>query len=324
MKYKSLNDAAKHVGDPGFAKGQTRIWYVRPEQGRDYRMGYDWLRDQGIPVPDPKTIGQTHIKLGSIKEADLDRVFSMLQGESWSPRGEARDLIRDIGLGHTSISVGDIVQTADGELLMVDSLGFRSIHKPRGANPFVKPHKTLKVIDLGSFPHLYEYADVDIEVTEWPRGEPTEWRAVATDGPSVISELGEHEVLRALKIKMDLIEEAERTGPYKMVDVWDDLHKHVLPGMNRAQLPLTLANLEDQVTIRILRPTGATHGYAYRWLNSQPPRYQSAFLQRAIDYDNLLHGAKAPSGVPARGRPRPSNPTQTVVNPNTRKRRLLR
>lgn len=147
MKYKSLNDAAKHVSDPGFAKGQTRIWYMRPESFREYIAGYDWLRDQGIPIPDPKTIGQTHIKLGSIKEADLDRVFSMLQGESWSPRGEARDLIRDLGLGHTSISVGDIVQTADGELLMVDSHGFRSLHKPRGANPDgAAPDNTLSTL----------------------------------------------------------------------------------------------------------------------------------------------------------------------------------
>ena len=37
-----------------------------------------------------------------------------MQGENWSPRGEARPLIARLGLGHTSLSLGDVVQAPDG------------------------------------------------------------------------------------------------------------------------------------------------------------------------------------------------------------------
>lgn len=33
-----------------------------------------------------------------------------MQGENWSPNGEARSLIEEKGLIHTSMSMGDIVQ----------------------------------------------------------------------------------------------------------------------------------------------------------------------------------------------------------------------
>ncbi len=126
-QYQSLNDARKVTGDDGFARGQTRIWYWKPEYARDYLMGYGWLKDQGIPVPDAKTLGRTHVKLGAIKESDPERVYVMMQGENWSPNVEARDLIAKRGLSHTSMSVGDILQMADGQLLMVDTDGFAKL-----------------------------------------------------------------------------------------------------------------------------------------------------------------------------------------------------
>jgi len=39
----------------------------------------------------------------------LDDVYSKMQGERWSPRGEARPLIKALGLSHTSMSVGDVI-----------------------------------------------------------------------------------------------------------------------------------------------------------------------------------------------------------------------
>ena len=39
----------------------------------------------------------------------LDDVYSKMQGERWSPQGEARPLIEALGLTHTSMSAGDVI-----------------------------------------------------------------------------------------------------------------------------------------------------------------------------------------------------------------------
>ena len=41
--------------------------------------------------------------------ADKEAVFMHMQGEVWSPNGEARDLISKSGTHHTSMSVGDVL-----------------------------------------------------------------------------------------------------------------------------------------------------------------------------------------------------------------------
>jgi len=38
-----------------------------------------------------------------------EEVFTRMQAEFWSPNGEARSLIYDCGVGHTSMSGGDII-----------------------------------------------------------------------------------------------------------------------------------------------------------------------------------------------------------------------
>lgn len=50
-----------------------------------------------------------YAEVGTISADDLEDVFCKMQGECWSPRGEARGLISSLGLRHTSMSVGDIV-----------------------------------------------------------------------------------------------------------------------------------------------------------------------------------------------------------------------
>lgn len=52
----------------------------------------------------------THCYLGSLYAKDLEEVFVVMQGERWSPNGEARELIKAAGLQHTSMSVGDIIR----------------------------------------------------------------------------------------------------------------------------------------------------------------------------------------------------------------------
>ena len=88
-----------------------------------------------------QTLADTHVLLGSVETSDLDAAFHGMQGENWSPQGEARGLIRGKGLQHTSMSVGDVL-VRDGVAHMVDSIGFTALPeapengasgKPRGA-----------------------------------------------------------------------------------------------------------------------------------------------------------------------------------------------
>ena len=56
----------------------------------------------------------------------LDLVFYFMQGEIWSAHGEARKLIEHIGVQHTSMSVGDIIEV-DGKYHMVAGHGFKEL-----------------------------------------------------------------------------------------------------------------------------------------------------------------------------------------------------
>jgi len=96
--YASLNDAAVH--DDMYEAGGTEIWYAK-------NLG-DWTL--GSERPDPKNLKNTHVLLGKIKEKNTSKIYSGMQGERWSPGGEARDLIKKKGLRHTSMSVGDVIK----------------------------------------------------------------------------------------------------------------------------------------------------------------------------------------------------------------------
>jgi hypothetical protein len=49
-----------------------------------------------------------------------------MQGEFWSPMGEARNLIQTLGLHHTSMSCGDVVQFGS-DFYMVDFMGYKKL-----------------------------------------------------------------------------------------------------------------------------------------------------------------------------------------------------
>lgn len=117
----SLNDASPFGYGYGF--GNTHIWYMRPDFFRDASMGYEWLEEKGL-LPNPDNLDATHILLGSIRESNMNKVMRMMQGESWSPEGQARTLIRTKGLQHTSMSVGDVI-VLHGNAYMVDRFGFK-------------------------------------------------------------------------------------------------------------------------------------------------------------------------------------------------------
>ena len=86
------------------APGKTEIWFTKPEFTRKFRDG-----SEGEDLPRASHLELTHILLGSIAETDLDNIYEHMQAEHWSPNGEAKNLIREKGLNHTSMSVGDTI-----------------------------------------------------------------------------------------------------------------------------------------------------------------------------------------------------------------------
>jgi len=82
-------------------------------------------------LPDtPETFGKndvqnTHSLLGFINGENLEDAFCQMQGEVWSPNGEAVNLIRNLGLNHTSMMIGDVISNPDtGEMWEVAWEGF--------------------------------------------------------------------------------------------------------------------------------------------------------------------------------------------------------
>ena len=121
-QYIVLNEAAQY--EPVLAPGKTEIWYTTPESFRDLGMGLEFVAEN-FPeeYPEPLNLSKTHIMLGRIKCMDKNHIFHIMQGEQWSPEGEARKLIKRLGLHHTSMSVGDIV-VIRGSAWFVDRMGW--------------------------------------------------------------------------------------------------------------------------------------------------------------------------------------------------------
>ncbi|MGO9377053.1 MAG: hypothetical protein ACLP29_00715 [Dissulfurispiraceae bacterium] len=117
---------------------KSEIWYRRSykendegfKKERDLIMGFEWARDHDS-LPDADNLGATHVLLMEWEMSDPNKLFELFQGETWSPDGEARPIIRRLGLRHTSISVGDVIvivaDSGERKTLIVDNLGFVDI-----------------------------------------------------------------------------------------------------------------------------------------------------------------------------------------------------
>ncbi len=118
--YTTLNDAsALHTE---LATGTTEIWYSKSKHFRDMTGGPRFLAKHRL-LPTADTLSKTHSKIGSINTVDLDHIYYLMQGETWSPNGEAYDMIGKSEAGHTSMSVGDIIKM-NGIMHMVANSGF--------------------------------------------------------------------------------------------------------------------------------------------------------------------------------------------------------
>ena len=108
-----------------FEEGTTKVWYAKSLYMSDSLMGYRYLKKYD-KLPSKERIEDYYIELGTIKASNTNGIFLLLQGDVWSPNGEARELIEKKGLTHTSLSVGDIIQI-DDKFHMVDCHGFEEI-----------------------------------------------------------------------------------------------------------------------------------------------------------------------------------------------------
>jgi hypothetical protein len=123
----TIQSVSGHIS-PRYAAGATKVWYMRPRFFVDGIMGHDWLVEKGT-LPQPHLVGnleRTHVLVGSLNIDHPEEAWEMMQGENWSPEGEARHLIQALGLQHTSMSVGDIIEK-DGAFWMVDGVGFKKL-----------------------------------------------------------------------------------------------------------------------------------------------------------------------------------------------------
>ena len=116
-QYKSLNDV--------YPEGSTEIWYWKEDFARDAMMGPAFMTKHGV-MPTPDTVKDHYALIGKIAETKPEKIFMMMQGDMWSPKGQARNMVRASGTGHTSMSVGDIIKIGN-EYLMVDRFGFHKL-----------------------------------------------------------------------------------------------------------------------------------------------------------------------------------------------------
>lgn len=108
-----------------FAPGKTEVWYWKDSYA-SLTFGFDYAVKEGR-LPDCKNLEKTHVKLGTLAETNKERIYQMLQGEVWSPNGEANKLIRSLGISHTSMSVGDIIKLPNGVCFFVDLTHFKEL-----------------------------------------------------------------------------------------------------------------------------------------------------------------------------------------------------
>lgn len=102
--------------------GIYRVYYMKPDFFRDGISGTH---------PEPAGLSKTHQMVAVVHARSLEHVFHYMQGEIWSPHGEARPLIEALGLCHTSMSVGDCIVDEDGVVYLCRNMGFTELGRVR-------------------------------------------------------------------------------------------------------------------------------------------------------------------------------------------------
>jgi len=125
-----------------------KVWYMKNQEFRDFNTGLDFLMREFPDKVESMRAGNlkaTHtlvivnskildVQDNRPEEEVLEEIYMEMQGESWSPNGEAKWLLKSLDIGHTSMSIGDIVETENG-VYIVDVYGFS---KMRNGIDFLK------------------------------------------------------------------------------------------------------------------------------------------------------------------------------------------
>jgi hypothetical protein len=69
-------------------------------------------------------LGFSHRLVQRVAAESLGQVYIQMQGEVWSPQGEARPLIESLHLSHTSMSVGDVARDPHGNYWVCNDIGW--------------------------------------------------------------------------------------------------------------------------------------------------------------------------------------------------------
>ena len=72
-------------------------------------------------------LATSHVHLCDVEADSLDDAWRLMQAENWSPKGEARPLLKRLDLSHTSMSVGDLIRDEEGTYWECLDLGWRAL-----------------------------------------------------------------------------------------------------------------------------------------------------------------------------------------------------
>lgn len=81
----------------------------------------------GTPLLTVSALPHSHVRLIEVNAGNLDDAWWHMQGENWSPHGEARPLLESLDLCHTSMSVGDVIRDEEGLYWECVERGWRCI-----------------------------------------------------------------------------------------------------------------------------------------------------------------------------------------------------
>jgi hypothetical protein len=104
-----------------------RVFYLRFPY--DITFARRIYRSEPIPFLTVDKLAKTHVFLFEVLAPSIEDVYWQMQGEHWSPRGEARPLIANHNVRHTSMSSGDVVQVPGGRFYVCMPSGWQELKR---------------------------------------------------------------------------------------------------------------------------------------------------------------------------------------------------
>lgn len=125
-----LESSNKVLSDFIDKPGDTEIWYEIKSNFDGWETRERMYKEEGSKYTsrfgekiDPKNLELTHVLLGKIFESDPDKIFHIMN--NWGGE-DVNVFLKEKGVRHTSMSIGEIIKTGD-KILFVDDMGFRDI-----------------------------------------------------------------------------------------------------------------------------------------------------------------------------------------------------